>query len=69
MRREQCWAVRSRSREISNTKVFEEPEDDISVSKFGPVYDCVHLCVSACLCVFERVWLVVSGEILASTKC
>ena len=64
MRREQCWAVRSRSREISNTKVFEEPEDDILVSKFGSVYDCVHLCVCVCVCV-----LVQSGENLVSPEC
>lgn len=48
MRREQCWAVRRRSREISNTKVFEEPEDDILVSKFGSLYDRVQVRVCAC---------------------
>ena len=64
VRREQCWAVRSRSREISNTKVFEEPEDDILVSKFGSVYDCAFVCVRVCVCV-----LVQSGENLVSPEC
>lgn len=50
MRREQCRAVRRRSREISNTKVFEEPEDDILVSKFGAVYDHVQVCACVCVC-------------------
>ena len=36
------------SREISNTKVFEEPEDDILVSIFGSVYD--RVCLSVCAC-------------------
>lgn len=43
MRREQCLEMSKRSREISNTKVFEEPENDIWVSKSGSVY--VHSCV------------------------
>lgn len=56
MRREQCWAVRSMSHAISNTKVFEEPEDDILVSKLGSFYDCVDVCARVCVCVC------VSGE-------
>lgn len=54
MRREQCWAVRSMSHAISNTKVFEEPEDDILVSKLGSFYDCVDVCARVCVCVCVR---------------
>lgn len=47
-RAEQCWAVRRWGREIPNTKVFEEPEDDSSASKFGSVH--VRACVCVCAC-------------------
>lgn len=41
MRRQRCWLLRSRSCEISNTTVFEEPEDDILASKFDSAKICM----------------------------
>lgn len=48
-------------------KVFEEPEDDMLVSKSGSVYDCAHLCmcVRACICML----MVSGGENLVSPAC